>query len=95
MILARVMDRLVSSEKHPQFEGSKILWVQPLALSGDAAGEPFLAIDTVGAGHQETVLVVKEGGASIIAFRRPFAPLNAAIVGIVDQTDVVEGEARA
>ncbi|MFN7975907.1 MAG: EutN/CcmL family microcompartment protein [Acidobacteriota bacterium] len=89
MILGRVAGSLVASEKHPKYEGAKILWVRPLDASGEPApGDPFLAIDTVGAGSGERVLVVVEGGAAIAAFRRPMAPLDAAVVGIVDAVGV-------
>ena len=88
MILGHVIDRLVASEKHAKYEGAKILWVRPIDVGGEAQGEPFLALDTVGAGSGEKVLVTREGGASIIAFGRARAPIDAAIVGIVDRIDV-------
>lgn len=88
VILCQVLDRLVASEKHADYEGGKILWVRPATPAGVPDGEPFLALDTVGAGARETVLVVQEGGASLIAARKRLAPLDAAVVGIVDRVDV-------
>lgn len=89
MIVARVVERLVSSEKHSLYEGAKLLWVEPVDLvGGGSLGSPFLAVDTVGAGSDETVLVTREGGASILAFRTPLAPIDAAVVGVVDDVQL-------
>lgn len=90
MILGRVVGSLVSSEKHEKYEGAKILWIRPLDLRNAPSGEDFLALDTVGAGFEEKVLVVREGGAAIIAMKRALAPLDAAVVGIVDTVEIAE-----
>lgn len=85
MILGRVVGQVVSSIKRPQFEGAKLLLVQPEQPDGRATGQALLAIDSVGAGVSERVLVVLEGRAAGEALGRRGAPVDAAIVGIVDE----------
>lgn len=91
MILGRVVGQVVSSIKRPQFEGAKLLLVQPEQPDGRATGQALLAIDSVGAGVSERVLVVLEGRAAGEALGRRGAPVDAAIVGIVDEVDEEEG----
>lgn len=90
MILARVVGNVVSTQKRPQFEGSKLMLVQPETPQGEAKGATLLAIDSVGAGVGEQVLVVLEGRAAQEALGKKLAPVDAAIVGIVDQLEFVE-----
>ncbi|MGE3886580.1 MAG: EutN/CcmL family microcompartment protein [Vicinamibacterales bacterium] len=92
MILGRVVGQVVSTMKRPQFEGAKLLLVQPETPSGEARGATLLAIDSVGAGVSERVIVVLEGRAAGEALRRKLAPVDAAIVGIVDHVDVEPGQ---
>ena len=88
MILGRVVGQAVSTHKRPQFEGAKLLLVQPETPDGTAVGATLLAVDSVGAGVSERVLVVLEGRAAGEALGMAQAPVDAAIVGIVDQVDV-------
>ena len=90
MILGRVVGTVVSSQKREQFEGAKLLLVQPETPQGVATGATLLAVDSVGAGVSERVLVVIEGRAAVEALGRKLAPVDAAIVGIVDQLEFVE-----
>lgn len=88
MQLGRVIGTVVSTQKHGKLEGAKLLLVQPLTLARTPRGVPILTIDSVGAGVGETVLVVVEGRAAGEALRRKAAPVDAAIVGIVDRIDL-------
>lgn len=90
MQLARVVGTVVSTQKHRKFEGAKLLLVQPLTLDDRPKGATLLAVDAVGAGAHETVLVVIEGRAAGEALGRKGAPVDAAIIGIVDRVDVQE-----
>ena len=90
MILARVVGEVVSTQKRPQFEGAKLLILQPETPSGARAGASLLAIDSVGAGRGELVIAVLEGRAAGEALGKELAPVDAAIVGIVDRVDVEE-----
>jgi ethanolamine utilization protein EutN len=86
--LARVIGTVVSTQKHRKFEGAKLLLVQPLNLDDTPRGAAVLAVDGVGAGVHEKVLIVLEGRAAGEALGRKGAPVDAAIIGIVDQVDV-------
>jgi ethanolamine utilization protein EutN len=88
MLIARVVGTVVATQKHRTFEGAKLLLVQPLTLEGEPRGTAVMAIDTLGAGVDETVLVVNEGRAAGEALGRTLAPVDAAVVGIIDTVDV-------
>lgn len=90
MQLARVVGTVVSTQKHRKFEGAKLLLVQPVTPRDEPKGPPLLAVDSVGAGVSELVLVVIEGRAAGEALGKQAAPVDAAIVGIVDHLDVKE-----
>ena len=90
MQIARVVGTVVSTQKHRKFEGAKLLIVQPLALDGAPRGNAFLAVDGVGAGVHERVLIVLEGRAAGEALGRKGAPVDAAVIGIVDRVDFGE-----
>ena len=90
MQIARVVGTVVSTQKHRKFEGAKLLLVQPITLDDQPRGTTLLAVDSVGAGVHEKVLVVIEGRAAGDALGRKGAPVDAAIIGIVDQVDVTE-----
>lgn len=90
MQIARVVGTVVSTQKHRKFEGAKLLLVQPLNLDDTVRGAALLAIDGVGAGVSEKVLIVLEGRAAGEALGKIGAPVDAAIVGIVDHVDCDE-----
>ncbi len=91
MRLARVIGSVVATRKHRTLVGAKLLLTQPVDRDGQPVGEEQLAIDSVGAGVGELVLLVLEGRAAGAALGRRAAPVDAAIVGIVDPTGVVTG----
>jgi ethanolamine utilization protein EutN len=91
MQLARVTGTVVATQKHEKLVGAKLLLVQPVDAGGTAQGAPLLAVDAAQAGVGEHVLVVQEGRAAVAAIRRPFAPADTAIVGIVDRVDGLDG----
>lgn len=84
MLIGEVVGTLVATQKHRTLAGAKLLLVQPLTLEGTAKGTPVLAIDSVGAGVGEKVLYLIEGKAAQDALGRKAAPVDAAIMGIVD-----------
>ncbi len=87
MQLARVVGTVVSTQKNRKLEGAKLLLVQPLTLEDTPRGTALLAIDSVGAGVGEKVLIVLEGRAAGDALRKRTAPVDAAIIGIVDHVE--------
>ena len=91
MQIARVVGTVVATQKHRKFEGAKLLLVQPLNLDDTPRGHALLAVDGVGAGVHEKVLVVLEGRAAGEALGRKATPVDAAIVGIVDHLTIDQG----
>jgi ethanolamine utilization protein EutN len=88
MQLGRVIGTLVSTQKHRKFDGATLLLVQPINPDATPRGTAVLAVDGVGAGVHETVLIVMEGRAAGEAMRKKAAPVDAAVIGIVDRVDV-------
>jgi ethanolamine utilization protein EutN len=88
MQIARVVGTVVATQKHRKFEGGKLLLVQPLNPDETPRGTALLAVDGVGAGVHEKVLVVLEGRAAGDALNKKAAPVDAAIVGIIDHVDL-------
>jgi ethanolamine utilization protein EutN len=88
MQIARVIGTVVSTQKHPTFDGAKLLIVQPLNIDDTPRGSALLAVDGVGAGVRERVLVVLEGRAAGEALGKKAAPVDAAIIGIIDRVDL-------
>ena len=64
MQIGKVVGTVVATQKNRKFEGAKLLLVQPESPSGEAKGPTLLAIDSVGVGVGEPVLVVLEGRAA-------------------------------
>ena len=90
MQLGRVVGTVVATQKHAKFEGAKLLLVQPITPDGQPRGTALLAVDSVGAGVDERVLVVIEGRAAAEAVGRKGTPVDAAIIGIVDAVEMDE-----
>lgn len=88
MVIGRVVGTVVSTQKSGKLESAKLLLVQVLGLDDEPRGAAILAIDSVGAGVGEKVLVVIEGRAAGEALGRKAAPVDAAIIGIIDQVQV-------
>ncbi len=87
MLIGRVVGTVVATQKNRDLESTKLLLVQPLTLEGRDYGTAVLAIDSVGAGVGERVLLVQEGKAAQAALGRQPAAVDAAIVGIVDTVE--------
>jgi ethanolamine utilization protein EutN len=85
--IGEVVGTVVSTQKNRKLEGAKLLLVQPLTLEGAPRGTALVAIDSVGAGVGEKVLVVIEGKAAGDALGRKAAAVDAAVIGIVDAVD--------
>ena len=89
MLIALVVGR-VRFRKHERLVGSKIQIVQPLQPDAKTPrGDTLVAVDAVGAGVGELVLVV-QGSAARKALDNELSPVDATIVGIIDQVDVEE-----
>ncbi|RMH44828.1 MAG: ethanolamine utilization protein EutN [Deltaproteobacteria bacterium] len=84
MYLGRVIGTVVAQRKYAGLEGRKLLLVQPVDDAGTATGRPEVAVDTVQAGPDDLVFLVGSREAAL-ALDPSFVPVDAAIVGIVDQ----------
>ena len=82
MIVGKVIGSIVSTRKNENLVGSKFMLVEPLEVIGDTTNR-IVAVDNIGAGIGEIVLVAL-GSAARIGCGMETAPIDAAIVGIVD-----------
>lgn len=89
MHLARVIGTVWATQKVETLVGQRLLIVQPLDHDLSETDRPLVAVDTVSAGPGELVYIVKSREASK-ALEERFNPVDAAIVGIVDEVDVFE-----
>ena len=84
MVLARVIVTVVATRKDPRLEGKKLLICQHVNPKGEDEKGYVIAVDTVAAGFREKVLIVS-GSSARMASGCKDTPVDAAIVGIVDQ----------
>jgi microcompartment protein CcmK/EutM len=89
MIIARIIGTVVSTQKDPRLSGKKLLIVRPLNVDGSETSGYVVAVDTVGAGFHERVLVVA-GSSARLAEGMKDVPVDAAVVGVIDTVDIVE-----
>ena len=82
MNLAKVTGSVWMNRQHPAFEGKKLLKVQP------EKGAPVVAVDVVGAGVGDRVLLMEEGNGSRQLMGDLGAPVRGVIVGVVDGVDL-------
>lgn len=87
MYLGRVIGTCVATQKAEGLSGVKLLMVQPLDIHKEPKGDPLVAADTVRAGVGEFVWLVGAREAAL-ALEETFVPVDAAIVGIVDDLHV-------
>lgn len=85
MILARVAGRLVSTIHHPSMQGRKLLVLDKLDAQGQPTGGYVIAVDAIGAGHGETVIMLDEGGGAGQILGEKGLPIRSVVVGVVDE----------
>lgn len=88
MILAKVVGQVIATQKESHHEGQKILLLQPLDIHSRPAGDLFVALDAVGAGVGDKVLAVQEGFSAMTAVGHSEAPIDAAVIGVVDLVEL-------
>ena len=88
MILGRVTGNVVSTIHHAIVGGRKLLLVERLDQEGKPTGGYLIALDGIGAGRGETVLVLDEGNGARQVLDDDNAPVRSIIVGIVDEVDL-------
>ncbi|MDO5713153.1 MAG: EutN/CcmL family microcompartment protein [Tissierellia bacterium] len=87
MFLGTVVGNVVATQKDERLHGKKLLIVEPFDPRTKETKSPILAVDTVGAGNSETVILVR--GSSARSSIDKNAPIDAAIVGIVDEIEIL------
>jgi len=87
MFLGRVAGTLVSSRKDPSIEGLKLLLVRTLDIDGEETGQFTVAMDAVGAGVDEVVLLAQGSSARQTEVTRD-RPCDAVVMAIVDTWEV-------
>lgn len=88
MFIARVVGDVVSTHRHDSLGPKKLQLVRRLDLDGKEDGGEIIALDVIGVGVGERVLVVQEGGAARALFKDKKIPVQAVIVGVVDHAHI-------
>ncbi len=91
MLIARVVAEVVATQKDPSHEGRTILMVQPLNLDGTDRGDAVVALDAIGVGVGDKVLLATEGFCAMTAVGRPDSPIDMAVIGFIDHIDIIDG----
>jgi microcompartment protein CcmK/EutM len=94
MFLARVKHAVVSSQKHPAYQGKIVFVVQPIRPDGTDDGNEWVAIDYVGAGVGDIVVCGGAPGVARSVFSIELAPMRTLIMAIVDSLDFRDIEAK-
>jgi ethanolamine utilization protein EutN len=87
MIIGKVIGNVWATKKEESLNGLKLLIVKPLDYYSGQEGSTLVAVDNVGAGKGDVVLVVK-GSSARRALINQDAPIDATIVGIIDEVEV-------
>jgi ethanolamine utilization protein EutN len=85
MQMGRVVGQAVSTVKHPSFQGWKLLLVQLLGVDSKPDGEPLLAIDNIGAGASDLVIVSNDGAEARAMVGDRNSPARWFVMGIQDR----------
>jgi microcompartment protein CcmK/EutM len=96
MMLARVVGNVVATQKNKDLIGKKLMLVLPIDTYDSPAGAELIAVDAVGAGIGDLVVVLAEGGSArqILKEKNPLAPIDLVIAGIVDEMVSEKGTLR-
>ncbi|MBS1835407.1 MAG: EutN/CcmL family microcompartment protein [Acidobacteria bacterium] len=90
MLIGKVIGETVATHKHPSHVGRKAMLVQPLNLDGSNRGDAVIALDSADAGVGDRVLLVIEGFSAMTSVGRPNSPIDAAILGVIDEVHLHE-----
>jgi len=85
MLAGRVVGHATSTVKHPSMQGWRLLLVQPLSSDGRSPdGDPILAVDHLGAGRGDLVIVTSDGKHTQTVLQNTHTPVRWSVIGIVD-----------
>jgi microcompartment protein CcmK/EutM len=85
MLLARIEGSVIATRKHPSFGGCRLLICQPIGSAGQPEGVPQVAIDPIGAGMHQRVIISSDGSATRQVVGDPRSPARWLVIGIVDE----------
>lgn len=85
MIIGKIAGEIYSTINHDFYNSKKLLVVDKLTLTGKPSGDYLIAVDSVGAGVGEKVLIVDEGNSARQVVDDPDAPIRSIIIGIIDE----------
>ena len=91
MILARITGSVVSTIHHSIVDGHKLLLAERLDQAGKPSGGYLIAMDAIGAGMGEIVLILDEGTGARQILDDSNAPVRSIVVGIVDALELESG----
>ena len=94
MIIGRIIGAIYSTINHPFMDGKKLMVVRKITPEGKDTEDYLIAVDTVGAGVGENVLIVDEGNSARQTLKSDSGPVRSVIVGIVDEIALAEKTAN-
>ena len=87
MILGRVAGAVHGTIQHPFYAGKTLLVVEKCRPDGTPTGDYLIAVDSVGAGAGERVLVLDEGTGARQVLGSKDGPVRSVVVGIIDAVE--------
>jgi len=87
VILGRVAGEIHSTINHPFYDAKKLLVVEKTDPDGRPTGDYLIAVDAIGAGAGERVLILDEGNGARQVFASDGAPVRSVVVGIIDHVE--------
>jgi microcompartment protein CcmK/EutM len=91
MILGRVIGEMHGTIKHKFYEGKRLMVVEKISPEGNPTGDYLIAVDSVGSGAGEDVLVLDEGNGARQVLNSEDGPVRSVIVGIIDEIHTYQG----
>ena len=91
MLIGTIIGNVWATRKNEELNGCKLMIIEPYQYKGHEKHYPIVAVDTIGAGIGETVLVVS-GSSARVSLGKGNKPIDHVIVGIVDKVELQETE---
>ncbi len=91
MRIALVIGSITATDKHAAYQARNLLLVQRLTMDRKPLGFPTMAVDYVGAGRGDVVLLGAAPGLASKVLKYPKAPVQQLIMGIVDRIELESG----
>jgi ethanolamine utilization protein EutN len=93
MLIARVIGNVVATQKNQRYEGTRVMLCRQVTPEGQDMDYTCIALDSVNSGEGDIVLIAQEGwAASTASTGKPGAAIDSAIVGVVDNIDLLKDD---